>query len=332
MDENKGVIMNIVFFGSAHFAAPALEKLLKSGHKIACVVTQPDRKRGRGLLLSETLIKTIAKSNAVRVFQPERINAKESVDVLRSFQADLFIVIAYGQLLSEELLGIPKLFAVNVHASLLPRYRGAAPINWSLINGDRTAGLSVFKLVKKMDAGPLLLQQEVEIASSDTALTLEEKLSHLAAPMLLEALKRISHNDYALTEQDESAATYAPKLKKENGLIRWEKPAEEIHNLIRGCVGWPGAFTHFRKKLLKIHAASVTKYELIGSLSAPLEPAEVIAVSKEAIAVATGRDILLIHQLQIEGKKKMSVKEFAAGHTLSAGEKLGKNICNKNKL
>jgi methionyl-tRNA formyltransferase len=324
--------MNIVFFGSAHFGAPALEKLLEKGHTLSCVVTQPDRKRGRGLLLSETRIKTIAKINSIRVFQPERINARESVDVLRSLQADLFVVIAYGQLLSEEVLGIPKLFAVNVHASLLPRYRGAAPINWCLINGNKMAGLSVIKLVKKMDAGPLLLQQEVEIASSDTAFSLEEKLSELAAPMLLEAVTRISRNDYALTGQDESAVTYAPKLKKENGLIHWEKPAEEIHNLIRGCVGWPGAFTCFRKKLLKIHAASVIQNESMSSVGTPSEPATVIAVSKEAIAVATGKDVLLIQKLQIEGKRVMSVKEFTAGHALQAGEKLGKNICIKNKL
>jgi len=309
--------MNIIFFGSSNFSVPALKALLASKHKISCVVTQPDRKKGRGLHLAETAVKEVACEANLRIYQPYRVNLPESVKILKDLNPDLFIVIAYGQILSQEILDIPRIFSLNIHASLLPKYRGAAPINWAIINGEKTTGITLIKMVKELDAGAIILKKEADIHDTDTAITLEDRLSHLAAQLLLDSLESIQKNNYNLTSQDENLVSFAPKLKKEDGLINWNKPAGDIYNLIRAVLVWPGAFTYHKGKLLKIYKAGVV--ELPGH-QVTKSPGEIIQVSQEGIIVSTPRDNLIIEELQIEGKKRMPVKEFISGHKIKAKE------------
>ncbi len=311
--------MRIVFFGSAHFAVPALEALIKSAHEIVCVVTQPDKQKGRHLQVSGTDVKGTAVLAKLKIFQPANIKSKESVKFLKELKADLFVIVAYGQIFSQEVLDIPKLMPINIHASLLPRYRGAAPISWALINGDKRSGVTIMYVTLKMDSGPVILQKEVQIEDKDTSVTLEEKLRKYGAELLIDALKIIDRRSYRLVEQDEDKAILAPKLKKEDGLINWNVPAVKIYNQIRGVIPWPGAFTSYRQKRLKIFQAQVL----------PIFPShkpavgEVIRADKHGLVVACARGFLEIQELQLEAGKRMSAQNFIAGHKLSIGEILG---------
>jgi methionyl-tRNA formyltransferase len=311
--------MNIVFFGSSKFAVSSLKALVGSGHNISCVVTQPDRRTGRHLYLRPSAVKEIAAEAELKIYQPENVNAPDSVRFLKAKNPDLFVVIAYGQILSSDILNIPKVFSINVHASLLPKYRGAAPINWAIIRGDKITGVSIIKMTEKMDAGPLITEKEIEICDDDTSIILEEKLSRLAKGLLLETIRVIEKNDYKLILQDESKVTFAPKLKKENGKINWKNSAGDIYNLIRGCVGWPGAFTYYKGRMLKIYKATLSQF---ASLPVCQLPGEITRVSKDGIVVATAEGNLIIKELQIEGKRIMSAGEFIAGHKIIVGDKL----------
>lgn len=231
--------MNIIFLGSAQFAVPSLKILLSTNHRISCVVTQPDRQKGRGLSIAGTPVKTTASEAGLKLYQPKDVNTPEAIKILKNLNPDLLVVIAYGQILSQEILNIPKLFAVNLHASILPKYRGAAPINRAIINGESATGVTIIKMVRQMDAGPVILQKAVDISETDTSVTLEEKLSDIGAHLLLQSLKLIENGEYKLIPQDEAKVIFAPKLKKEDGLIKWDKPAQDIYNLIRGCIVWP---------------------------------------------------------------------------------------------
>jgi len=311
--------MNIVFFGSSHFAVPSLKALLTTCHNVSCVVTQPDKKKGRGLSLGATAIKTVAKDCNLKIYQPEKINTAEAQDLLRRVDPDLFVVIAYGQILSQQILDIPKNFSVNVHASILPNYRGAAPINWAIINGEKSTGTTIIKMVKEMDAGPIILQKRMDVSQDDTAVTLEDKLSHLAAELLLVSLRSIEDKNYNLAPQDNTKVSFAPKLKKEDSRINWDRPSLDIYNLIRGCLPWPGAFTYYNGKLLKIYRARSVKVSKCQSVKVV---GEIIEISKAGIIVATGKDNLIIEELQIEGKRKMKAEEFITGNKISVGERL----------
>ncbi|MDO8488602.1 MAG: methionyl-tRNA formyltransferase [Candidatus Omnitrophota bacterium] len=312
--------MKIIFFGSSHFAVTSLEALIKSKHEIACVVTQPDKQRGRHLHLSGTDIKSIALEAKLKIFQPENINAKESVKFLKSIDADVFVIIAYGQILSQDVLDIPKIMPINIHASLLPRYRGAAPINWAIINGEKKSGITVIFVSALMDAGPIIMQEEAKIEKEDTSVTLEEKLRICGAKLLIEALCSIDKRDYHLVEQREEDVIFAPKLKKEIGLIDWSNLAVNIHNQIRGVLPWPGAFTSYRGKILKLFQSEVS---IIFPNHRPL-PGEVVRADKSGIVIACGRGFLKVGQLQLEGGKIMSAQNFIIGHKLAVGEVLGK--------
>jgi len=313
--------MKIVFFGSDNFAVAPLRALLNSGHNISCIVTQPDKKSGRGLSIGVTPVKEVAQQAGIQIYQPTVINEAKAVRFLKGFNADLFVVIAYGQILCEELLALPRLMALNLHASLLPKYRGAAPINWVLINGEKQTGISIIKIIKKMDAGPLIIQKPCSIEEEDTAVSLSDKLSRLGAGLLLDAVRTIANHDYNLTPQKEEEVTLAPKLKKQDGLIDWNKTALEISNLIRGCLDWPGAFSYYKSKLLKIHKAKPDF--LLGQVASSL-PGEIINAAKNGIIVATGRGNLIMEELQIEGKRVMSAEEFLSGHKVNTGEVLTK--------
>ncbi|MBN2831184.1 MAG: methionyl-tRNA formyltransferase [Candidatus Omnitrophica bacterium] len=310
--------MKIIFFGSSHFALPALEGLIKNKHKILYVVTQPDRKKGRHLHLGVTDVKALARAAKLKVFQPENVNTAKSIELLKSLNADLFVIVAYGQILSPEVLGIPKVFPLNIHASLLPKYRGAAPINWALIKGEKSSGVTIIKVTEKVDAGPVILQKEISILDSDDAISLEAKLRDLGADLLLQAIPLIKSRDYKLKEQDEKRVTFALKLKKSDGLIDWNKPAQQILNLIRGVVPWPGAFTHYNRKLLKIYKAKVSNWP--AARLSGYSAGQVLNVAKDGIAVNTGKDILLVQALQIEGKRRMSAEEFISGYKIFRGD------------
>jgi len=313
--------MKIIFFGSAHFAILALEALIKSRHALVCVVTQPDKQKGRHLQLAATEVKNTAVASGVKTFQPENVNSQESVKFLKALNADLFVIVAYGQILSQEILEIPKIMPINIHASLLPRYRGAAPINWAIINGDKKTGVTIMYVTKKMDSGPVIMQKEIKIEDQETALSLENKLSLCSRGLLLDALEIIDNRNYRLVEQDEDQVVYAPKMKKEVGLIDWNTSAINIHNQIKGVLPWPGAFTSYRKKLLKIFQSQVL----------PIFPShkpqtgEVMRVDKHGIVVCCGRGFLEIKELQLEAGKRMTAQNFVIGHKLTVGEILGKN-------
>lgn len=315
--------MKIIFFGSAHFALPAIKALLETGHVIPCVVTQPDKKKGRGLCPAKTVIKEFAEKYRITVYQPDKINTPESIDLFEKIKPDLFVVIAYGQILSKRLLDIPVIMPLNVHGSILPFYRGAAPINWAVINGERETGVTVIKMAAKMDSGPVITQKKIDINPEDTFLTLEEKLSLLAARALAETLDLISKNNYDLIPQDESKATFARKLSKKDGLIDWNKPAVNIHNLVRGCLSFPDTFTYYDNKLLKINKSAVIEPVFRQFAAAP---GEIIKVSKEGIIVAAKEGYLLVSELQLEGKRRMRVEEFIAGHKIAPGIILGKEF------
>ena len=310
--------MNIIFFGSDNFAVLPLEAIIRSEHKVLGVVTQPDKKKGRGLAAASTAVKVAALAAGILVYQPDDINSTEAVDFLKKINTDLFVVAAYGQILSQEVLSLPRLFCLNIHASLLPKYRGASCINRAIIDGERTGGVTVIKMTPQLDAGPVIAQKSVEIDPADTSISLEEKLSGLAVTLLLETLKAIKNNNYSLAPQDESMVTFAPKLKKCDGLIDWKMPAERIHNLIRGCLGWPGAFTYYRGKSIKVFKARPER-----KCAHQAKPGEVLEAGSQGIVAAAGSGALVIEELQLEAKKRMSAADFLAGNRILAGEILG---------
>jgi methionyl-tRNA formyltransferase len=311
--------MKIVFLGSAHFALPALEALIKGKHNISCVVTQPDKKKGRYLHLGVTDVKALALQAGLKVFQPENINSASAVGLLKSLNADLFVIVAYGQMLSQAVLDIPKIFPLNIHASLLPKYRGAAPINWAIIRGEKVSGVTIMQVIRKMDSGAIIMQEKIAVHENDDAVLLESKLRDLGAELLLKSIQAIKNEDYKLISQDEEKVSFAPKLKKNDGLIDWSKSALEIYNLIRGALPWPGAFTYYQDKLLKIYKARIIISQVRKFASSQV--GQVLDVSKKGIAIATGKDVLIIEELQIEGKRRMKAEEFISGHKIHPSEK-----------
>lgn len=307
--------MNIVFFGTSEFAIPALKNFLDSTHKVLAVVTQPDRKKGRRLQLSPPPTKVLALAKNIPAYQPQDASGRESVGYLKGLDADLFVVVSFGQILKKEVLAIPKVYSINLHGSLLPRYRGAAPTNWAIINGDEISGVTVIKMDERMDEGDIILKKEMEIDRDDTNITLSEKLSDLGAITLLEAVKLINAKSFSFTKQDNSQATYAPKLKKEDGLIDWNGDAVKIHNKVRGLLPWPGAYTHLEGRILK-----VLNTEVSVSSREEAKFGEVIDIVKnKGIVVRAGGGDLIIKYLQLEGKKVLDVDSFLRGHKIAKG-------------
>lgn len=313
--------MNIVFFGSSRFAVPSLMALKDSGHTISCVITQPDRKKGRGLHLEPTPVALAAKGIGLRIHQPPEINSAAEVKFLKNLNAELFVVVSYGQILSQEVLNLPKKFAINAHASILPKYRGAAPVNWAIINGEKTTGVAIIKMTEKMDAGPILFKREIAIEGNDNEITLSSKLSGLGALLLTEAISLIEKTSLLFIEQDNNKATFAPKLQKKDGLISWENSAREIHNLIRGCIQWPGAYTYYGNKLVKFFDAEALPSCL---QTESWRPGEVVGVSSKGIDIACVQGMLRVKSLQEEGRRRMPAAEFIAGHKLNKGSFFGK--------
>ncbi|MDP2928672.1 MAG: methionyl-tRNA formyltransferase [Candidatus Omnitrophota bacterium] len=307
--------MKIVFFGTSEFAMTVLHRLIDSKHKVLALVTQPDRQKGRRLKVSPPPTKVLAMTRDIPVYQPLDASGKDSAAYLKKPNADLFVVVAFGQILKKEILEIPKIFSVNIHSSILPKYRGAAPTNWAIINGDRTSGVTIIKMNEKMDAGDIILKKEMAIDPDDTNITLSERLATLGADALEETIELIESGRIKSVKQDDSAATLAPKLKKEDGLINWKEPAINIHNKVRGLLPWPGAYTHFKDKVLKI-----LKTEVLESENDKGSSGEVVDIIRhKGIVVKTGEGCLLIKYVQIEAKRPFDTDAFLCGHKLELG-------------
>ena len=309
--------MRILFFGTPSFAIPSLEALIKGEDKIIGVVTQPDRPKGRGRRPSPPPIKLLAEGHNLPIYQPRVAKEKEFIDLIRNLEPDLIVVVAYGQILPKEILDIPPLGAIGVHPSLLPKYRGAAPINWAIINGERITGVTIFRLCEKLDSGDIILQRAIEILPGETAGGLSDRLAKFGADLLLEAIKDMKEGRIHLVKQDEDLASYAPCLKKEDGLIDWERSAKEIANLICGLDPWPSAYTYLNGELLKLFKAKVA------SLDKVAEPGTILEIESKGMKVATRDGAVLIEEIQRAGKKRLKVSEFVKGHPISPGKKLG---------
>lgn len=317
--------MKIIFMGTPDFAASALEKIVEAGHEITLVVTQPDKPKGRSGELQVSDVKACALKHGFPVFQPERIKLPENVAYLKNYEADIYVVAAFGQILSQEILDIPKFGCVNIHASLLPKYRGAAPIQQAIIDGEKTTGVTIMQMAAGMDTGDILLQREVPIDDNETGGGLFDKLSELGAELIVEALPKIERGELTPVMQDEKLATKCGKLSKNMGKIDFNKNAITIRNLVRGLNPWPSAYTRLDGKMLKIWSADAIDDKNVKEIAGNVEvlknaaPGTVSFVTKDAVGVATGKGTLVLKEVQLEGKKRMLVKDFLLGNKVEIG-------------
>jgi len=313
----------ILFFGTPEFAVPTLERLLDSSYEVVGVVTQPDRPSGRGQRVSEGPVKRVALSRGIPVMQPERLRDEAFMEHLRALEADLAVVAAYGKILPESLLAIPPRGFLNVHASLLPRYRGAAPVQRAVMAGDRQTGVSIMRVVKELDAGPVFAASTCPIGPDETADQVEHTLALLGAALLVRVVEDLAAGRAQATPQDEGASTYAPRLTKEEGSIDWSRPAEVIHDHVRGLHPWPHAFTFLDgaryiilRTMLVIGAAGLER----GTGEVP-RPGEILRAEGDCLDVATGAGgALRLVTIQPEGRRPMSSRELLAGHRLQTGQ------------
>jgi methionyl-tRNA formyltransferase len=310
--------MRIVFMGTPDFAVPSLEALLKSEETVVGVVTQPDRPKGRGRALTPSPVKLVCQREGLPVLQPVKMKDPAFLDALKNWQPDLIAVAAFGRILPPAILNLPSKGCVNVHASLLPKYRGAGPIQWAIINGERETGITTMLMDEGMDTGAILLQEAVPIEPDDTAGTLSAKLAQVGGRLLLETVRRLKAETLVPRPQDHTQATLAPLLKKEDGLIDWTRPAVEIANRIRGLAPWPGAYTFAGEDLLKIWKATAKDGRTDKTF-----PGTIIGLAKEAILVSTGDGLLSITEIQPANSRRMTAAQFLAGHQLSPGQVLG---------
>lgn len=316
--------MRAVFMGTPEFAVPSLKVLIEGVDEIAAVITQPDRPKGRHGIITQPPVKVLALQHNIPVYQPSKVKDKEFVSMLRSLKPEIIVVVAYGQILSKEILEIPPKWCINIHASLLPKYRGSAPINWALIKGEKTTGVTSMIVTQALDSGPILLQKEVSVDEDDDARTLHDKLSQAGGILLYETMRRIESGTLTPTPQNESVATYFPMLEKSDGLIDWSMKATDIRNRVRGLAVWPGAYTYLNGALLKLYRAEVvTEHRSPVAGGAAPSPGTLVNADDYGILVVTGKDSLLIKELQAEGKRRMTAAEFVHGHKIEKGVVLG---------
>ena len=306
----------IVFMGTPQIAAVTLEQLIQGPDPVVGVVTQPDRPAGRGQLSIPSPVRRVAESHGIPVVAPEKIRAPEFLKTLMGWKPEIIVVVAYGRILPKTILDLAPYGCLNVHYSLLPKYRGAAPAAWTIINGESTGGITTMKLVEKMDAGPIYLQETTEVASDETTGSLQAKLTPIGARLLRETLRRLKVGSLMPLEQDESAVTFAPILKKEDGLIEWDQPAMMIERRVRGFDPWPGAYSHIGGKLLKIHRVKVLAADTKGS------PGEVMRADAGGFWVATSSGLLELEEVQLENRKRLSGVEFLRGARIKPGDRL----------
>lgn len=306
-----------LFFGTPEFAVPALQALHEIA-EVSLVVTQPDRPKGRGMKLAAPPVKELALKLGLPVLQPTKVRTPELAAELRAHNAELALVIAYGRILPKAVLEAPRLGCVNVHASLLPKLRGAAPIQWALVRGERETGVCLMQMDEGLDTGPVLACERLEIGPNETAAELSPRLSALGAQLVREQVPRFVRGELHATPQDHARATLAPLLSKDDGAMDWSRPARELHNLVRGLSPWPGAFTWLSGTRLKVLSTRV--HDEQGSHG---EPGTLLELTRDGIVVACGQGSLRLVELQLEGAKRLKAADFSAGQRLAVGQRLG---------
>jgi methionyl-tRNA formyltransferase len=310
--------MRIVFMGTPEFAVPSLAALLTSEHSVVGVVTQPDRPKGRGHELAASPIKQLAVQHKIPILQPLKMKDPAFLDALSAWKPDLIAVTAFGRILPKVILDLPPRGCVNVHASLLPKYRGAGPIQWALIRGERETGITTMLMDEGMDTGAMLLQERAAITPDDTSGTLSSKLADIGGRLLIDTLARIQNGTVTPQPQGQSQATMAPLLKKEDGLLDWTLPALDLANRVRGLSPWPGAYTYLGEDRWVVWKASVLDRLVVRVL-----PGTIVDATKEGLVVATGDGVLRIMEFQPANSRRMSVAQYLTGHTLAPGLRLG---------
>ena len=300
--------MNLIFMGTPAFAVPSLERLHESRHKVVLVVTQPDKPSGRGKKLKKSEVKEKAEELGLEIFQPDKIKNEENIEVLKSYKPDAIVVVAYGQILSKDILNLPRLGCINVHASLLPKLRGAAPLNWALIKGEKKTGITTMLMNEGLDTGDMLLKAEVEIDENMNVGDLHDILMHKGADLLLETLEKLEKNELSPQKQDDSLSSYAPMINKEDRIINWKLPAKDIHNLIRGLSPWPTAYFTMDEDTVKVYKASYINDD------SDYQPGYVIKANKDGIFVKAGEGAVILKEIQMPGKNKMPVEAFLRGN------------------
>lgn len=309
--------MRVIFMGTPQMAVPALLALLEAGHEVVAAVTQPDRPKGRGGKRTPPPVKRAAEARGIPVLQPDKVRDPAFIDAFAGFRPDVAVVIAFGQILPQALLDIPKFGCINIHASLLPKYRGAAPINWAVANGERETGLTTMQMDAGMDTGPTYLSAATPIGPEEDAEALTGRLAEMAGPLIVETLSRVA-DGMAPTPQDDAGASRAPLLKKGDGRIRWDRPAREIVNRVRGFVPWPGSHTTHHGTPWKVVEARVGE-----SFARDQAPGTVLRVDGDSLLVAAGEGSVRILALQLPGGRPMSVRAYLNGHAVARGDVLG---------
>jgi len=305
--------MKIVFMGTPDFAVGTLEAIIEAGHEVVLVVTQPDKPKGRSGALQFPPVKECAVAHGIEVFQPVKIRLEENVEYLKNYDADIFVVAAFGQILPKSLLDMPKHGCINVHASLLPKYRGAAPIQWAVINGDPVTGVTIQQMDIGVDTGDIIVTKELAIEADETGGGLFDKLAVVGAEACLEAMEQIANGTATRTPQNHEEATHVSMISKEFGIIDWHKSAVEIERLIRGLNPWPSAYTKLDGKTFKIWKAEVVEE------NTDAKPGTIVAVEKNSLKVQTGEGVLSLLEVQLEGKKRMDAGSFLRGYSVAKG-------------
>lgn len=312
--------MKIVFMGTPDFSVGALEALVAAGHEVTAVVTQPDKAKGRSGQVQFPPVKERALKYNIPVFQPVKIKTPEAVEALRAYEADVFVVAAFGQILSKEILTMPRLGCVNIHASLLPKYRGSSPINQCIIDGEEETGVTIMQMDEGVDTGDILATVRVAIAADETAESLFEKLSKAGAKLIVDTLPKLERGELTPVRQNDAESSHTKMLKKSFGEIDWKKSAVEIERLVRGLNSWPSAYTYFNGKSVKLWRCEVADSAFDGRERA----GEILNVTKDTVEAACGTGILRIGELQLEGKKRMDTKTFLLGNQWKAGMRFGR--------
>ncbi len=318
--------MKIIFMGTPDFAVVPLEEIYKAGHEIVLIVTQPDKPRGRSGKLAPSPVKSWALEHDIEVFQPKKIRDEDAVEYLSKIECDIAVVAAFGQILPKSILDMPKFGCINVHASLLPKYRGAAPIQWAILNGEKKSGVTIMQMGEGLDDGDMLLTREVILDGTETGGSLFDDLAQLGGKAVVEALELIEQGSINPVKQDESAATHVSMINKELGRINWSDAAERIERYVRGLNPWPSAYSSFKGKNLKIWRSHVVPSEELDSKGVNLadyKEGQVCFVNKKCVFVATGEGVLSLDEIQLEGKKRMEIAPFLLGNDVLLGEELG---------
>lgn len=305
--------MKVVFMGTPDFAVGALEEIIKAGHEVTAVVTQPDKPKGRGKEMQISAVKACALSHGLPVFQPQKIKTQEAVEQLRTYEADIFVVAAFGQILSKEILDMPKYGCVNIHASLLPKYRGAAPIQWAVIDGEEETGVTIQQMNEGVDTGDILMQEVVKLDAKETGASLFDKLAVCGAQLIVKTLKEIEKGSLVPQKQDDSKSTHAKMLTKDMGKLDFSQDAVVLERKIRGLNSWPSAYTYYKGKTLKIWDADVVEMDADG------ECGSISEVTKDSFCIVTGKGCLRVKEVQLEGKKRMEVSAFLLGYPMEKG-------------